>query len=80
MIKHVKNTVPKIKVSDNVKISKYSNIFAKGYFPNWSEENFVIKNIKNTVPWTYVISEGIKTLIYKYATLSFMPMHFITLL
>ena len=80
MIKHVKNTVPKIKVSHNVKISKYSNIFAKGYFPNWSEENFVTKNIKNTVPWTCVISEGIKTLIYKYATLSFMAMHFITLL
>ena len=33
------------------------NIFAKGDVPNWSEEVFVIKNNKNTVPWTYVISD-----------------------
>ena len=33
------------------------NIFAKGYTPNWSEEVFVIKKIKSTVPWTCVISE-----------------------
>ena len=46
---------PKFKVGDNVRISKYKNIFAKGYTPNWSEEVFVINNIKNTVPWTYVI-------------------------
>ena len=25
--------------------------------PNWSEESFVIKNVKNTVPWTYVIND-----------------------
>ena len=24
--------------------------------PNWSEEVFIIKKIKNTVPWTYVIN------------------------
>ena len=47
---------PKFKVSDHVRISKYKNIFAKGYAPNWSEEIFVVKKIKNTVPWTYVIS------------------------
>ena len=47
---------PKFKVGDNVRISKYKNIFAKGYTPNWSEEVFVINKIKNTVPWTYVIS------------------------
>ena len=33
------------------------NIFAKGYFPNWSEEVSAIKKVKNTVPWTYVISD-----------------------
>ena len=33
------------------------NIFAKGYTPNWSEENFVISIIKTTVPWTYVIND-----------------------
>ena len=25
--------------------------------PNWSEEVFVIKEVKNTVPWTYVIND-----------------------
>ena len=38
-------------------MSKYKNIFAKGYIPNWSEEEFVIKKVKNTVPWAYVISD-----------------------
>ena len=33
----------KFKVGNHVKISKYKNIFAKGYTPNWSEEVFVIK-------------------------------------
>ena len=40
-----------------MRISKYKNIFAKGYMPNWSEEIFVISKIKNTVPWTYVIND-----------------------
>ena len=43
---------PKYKVGDHVRISKYRNIFTKGYVPNWSEEVFVIKKVKNTVPWT----------------------------
>ena len=46
---------PKFKVGDHVRISKYKNIFAKGYAPNWSEEVFVINRIKNTVLWTYAI-------------------------
>ena len=46
----------KFKVGDHVRISKYKNIFAKGYTPNWPEEVFVINKIKNTVPWTYVIN------------------------
>ena len=40
---------PKFKVGDNVRISKYKNIFAKGYIPNWSKEVFAINKIKNTV-------------------------------
>ena len=48
---------PKLKVGDHVRISKYENIFAKGYAPNWSEEIFVVSKIKNTVPWTYVIND-----------------------
>ena len=47
----------KFKVGDHVRISKYKNIFAKVYSPNWSEEGFVIKKVKNTVPWTYVIND-----------------------
>ena len=42
---------PKFKIDDHVRISKYKSIFAKGYTPNWLEENFVISKIKNTVPW-----------------------------
>ena len=39
---------PKFKIGDIVRTSKYKNIFAKGYVPNWSEEVFVIKKVKNT--------------------------------
>ena len=46
---------PKFKVGDHVRISKYKNIFAKGYTPTWIEEIFVVGKIKNTVPWTYEI-------------------------
>ena len=48
---------PKFKVGDHVAISKYKNIFAKGYVPNWFEESVVIIKVENTVPWTYVISD-----------------------
>ena len=53
--KEVNNNDPKFKVGDHVRISKYKNIFAKGYTPNWSEEIFVIKKIKNTVPLMILI-------------------------
>ena len=48
---------PKFKVGDRVRISKYKNIFVKGCTPNWSEEVFVIKKVKTTAPWTYVIDD-----------------------
>ena len=48
---------PKFKVGDHARISKYKNIFAKGFTSDGSEEVFVIKKIKNTVPWTYLIEE-----------------------
>ena len=54
--KEVNDKNPKFKVGDHVRISKYKNIFAKGYTPNWSEEVFVIEKVKNTVLWTYVIN------------------------
>ena len=44
--KEINDKNPKFKVCDHVRISKYNNIFAKGYMPNWSEEIFVIKKIK----------------------------------
>ena len=48
---------PKFKVGGYVRISKYKNIFAKVYAPNWSEEVFVVSKIKRKVPWTYVVSD-----------------------
>ena len=42
--------VPKFKVGNHVRISKYKNILTKGYTPNWSEELFVISQIKIAVP------------------------------
>ena len=56
-IKEIHDKDPKFKIGDFVRISKYKNIFAEGYVPNWSEELFVIKKVQNTVPWTYVISD-----------------------
>ena len=55
--KEVNNKDPKFKVDDYARISKYKYIFAKGYMPNWSEEIFIIKKVKNTVPQTYVIND-----------------------
>ena len=51
------NKDPKLKDGDHVRISRYKSISAKGYTQNWSEEVFVIKKVKNTVPWTYVIND-----------------------
>ena len=48
---------PTFRVGDRVRVSKYKNIFAKGYTQNCSEEVFVVSKIKNTVPWTYIISD-----------------------
>ena len=55
--KEINDENPKCKVGDYVRISKYKNIFAKGYMPNWSEDIFVVSKIKNTVPWTFVIND-----------------------
>ena len=55
--KEVNDKDLKFKSGHHVRISKYENIFAKGYMPNWSEEVFIISKINNTVPWTYVIND-----------------------
>ena len=52
-----KSKRPESKIGDNVRISKYQNIFAKIYTPNRSEEDFVIRKVENTVPWVYVTSD-----------------------
>ena len=54
--KQINDKDPKFKIGDILRILKYKNIFAKGYVPNWSEV-FLITNVKNTVPWTYVIKD-----------------------
>ena len=36
-------------VGDRVKISKFKNMFAKGYTPNWSREIFIVDKINDTV-------------------------------
>ena len=53
--KEINDKDPKFKIGDIVRIWKYKIIFTKGCVPNWSEEVFLIKKVKNTVSWTYVI-------------------------
>ena len=55
--KEVNNKDPKFKTGDQLRISKYKNIFGKGYTPDWSEEDFIIKKVKKTVRWTYAIND-----------------------
>ena len=55
--KEINDKDPKFEIGDIVRISKFKNMFEKGYVSKWSEEVFAIKKVKNTVPWTYVISD-----------------------
>ena len=55
--KEVNDKDPKFRAGDCVRISKHKNIFIKEYTPNWSEDIFIVSNIKNIVPWTYVIND-----------------------
>ena len=47
----------RFKVGNRVRISKFKNIFAKGYTPNWSKEIFIVDKINDTVPYTYNIKD-----------------------
>ena len=47
----------KFKVNDRVRITKYKNIFSKGYTENWSREIFIINSVLKTNPWTYKIKD-----------------------
>ena len=48
----------KLKVGDRVRITKYKNIFSKGYTENWSREIFVIDSVMKTDPWMYRIKDS----------------------
>ena len=48
---------PKFEIGDQVRISKWKNIFAKFYVPNWFEQVFVVKKVQNAESWTYLISD-----------------------
>ena len=48
---------PKFKVNDRVRITKYKNIFSKGYTENWSREIFIIDSVLKTNSWTYKIKD-----------------------
>ena len=47
----------RFKVGDRVRISKFKNIFAKGYTPNWSNEIFIVNKINDTIPYTYNLKD-----------------------
>ena len=47
----------RFKVGDRVRISKFKNIFAKGYTRNWSKEIFIVDKINDTVPYTYNLKD-----------------------
>ena len=47
----------RFKVGDRVRISKFKNIFAKGYTPNWSREMFIVNKINDRVPYTYNLKD-----------------------
>ena len=55
--KEVNDKDSKFKVGDHVRISKFKNIFPKGCTPNWFEEVFIVSQINNAVPSTYVIND-----------------------
>ena len=47
----------RIKVGDRVRISRFKNIFAKGYDPNWSKETFIVDKVNDTVPYAYNLKD-----------------------
>ena len=47
----------RFKVGDRIRISRYKNVFAKGYTPNWSKEIFIVHKINDTVPYTYNLKD-----------------------
>mgnify|MGYP002775281590 CR=1 FL=1 len=56
-IKIIDTRKQKFKIGDSVRISKYRELFSKGYTPNWSNEVFLVKLIKMTNPTTYILED-----------------------
>ena len=50
---HVGKGVPKLNVSDRVRIRKYKGTFEKGYETNWSEEVFTVHEVHPSEPPVY---------------------------
>ena len=48
---------PKFKVNDRVRITKYKNVFSKGYIENWLREIFIVDSILKTNPWAYKVKD-----------------------
>jgi transposase InsO family protein len=45
-------------IGDNVRISKYKQIFTKGYLPNWTNEVFTVHRVQPTIPETYILKDS----------------------
>ena len=59
---------PKFEVADHVRISKYKNIFAKDYTPNWSQEivgTFYEKELQKTNQKEFIVAKVIKRKVNK---------------
>ena len=53
----IKDIKPKFSVGDNVRISKKKKTFEKGYTTRWTEEIFMIVEVKRTSPVAYRIAD-----------------------
>ena len=47
----------KFKVNERVRITKYKNIFSKGYTRNWSREIFIIDSVLKASSWFYKLKD-----------------------
>lgn len=56
--KEIASKTPKFKVNDLVRVSKFKNVFSKGYTPTWSNEKFKIVLVNRTKPVTYIIKDS----------------------
>ena len=52
-----RRSIPPLKVGDRVRISKKKKTFEKGFTPNWTEEVFIVSDVRSTLPLTYKIKD-----------------------